>query len=175
MNSKVLCATQITLASESKIVSHGSTVSPKKDKVWLQNLLQRNNLRPFHIMHQRYDHIMNIILLNVWRRYEFTWRDDNYQMNIRTHLFIPNPVLWLGKTDYFSTTIISTSLAYLTNLRSRCPSSRNNLAMRALEPCWPLPCLAVRCILSACGELACWKGSPKLPASRQTTYPSTEG
>ena len=68
---------------------------------WLQNLLQRNNLRPFHIMHQRYDHIMNIILLNVWRRYEFTWRDDNYQMNIRTHLFIPNAVFWLGKTDYF--------------------------------------------------------------------------
>merc|ERR1712099_229628 len=30
VNSKVLCATQITLASESKIVSHGSTVSPKK-------------------------------------------------------------------------------------------------------------------------------------------------
>ena len=171
VNSKVLCATQITLASESKIFSHGSTVSPKKTKFDYKIYYKEIICGHFTLC------IKDTIIL--WILFYWTYEED---MNLLEEMII---IRWIYAHIYLSQTrssdwkkrlvFATCSLAYLTNLRSRCPSSRNNLSMRALEPCWPLPCLAVRCILSACGALACWKGSPKLPASRQTTYPSTEG
>ena len=93
VNSKVLCATQITLTSESKNFSHGSTVSPKKTKFDYKIYYKEIICGHFTLC------IKDTIIL--WILFYWTYEED---MNLLKEMII---IRWIYAHIYLSQTLSS--------------------------------------------------------------------
>ena len=105
VNSKVLCATQITLTSESKIFSHGSTVSPKKTKFDYKIYYKETICGHFTLC------IKDTIIL--WILFYWTYEEDMNLLKemiiirwIYAHIYLSQTRSSDWKNDYFSRHVV---------------------------------------------------------------------